>query len=1043
MEELRLTLFGAPQISLGKSPLTRLITGKTQALFIYLAVTGTMHTRDMLASLLWGELSLPQARNNLRSRLSDLRRVVGDYLVVTPQTISFNHNRPYWLDVEVVRAALTSTAQANRTAVQEALILQQGEFLAGLRVRNAPQFMAWVEEQRQMFHQLTVQALTPTSQVKNNLPHLLTPFLGREYEITEIVAHLCQDTERLCTIIGEGGVGKTRLALAVAQALLQDADTPAAFSSQRFRLWDSVATDAKAFIGAENLKSKSLKSKFPDGIWFIPLADLTPTDDLPEQLATAIGKALHFTFSGQGTAAAQIIHYLANKQILLILDNFEHLHAGIDFLLELLYKTTAAKLLITSRHRLNVQAEYPWRITGLPLPPIEQATTLTVEEVLAYPGVAFFMERARHAQPGFQIDPAEQVQMLQICHFVQGLPLGIELAAALTKEYACTALLNALQQDYAVLQSPLPDLTDRHRNIKLVLSYSWRFLRAEEARILAECTLFRGGFDQAAAAITGATPAMLAALVDQSLLHWSTEIAGHRRYALHALVRQYAQEQWAQSPLRRQVQMRYATYYLGLLEQAEAALLQDRVAQEQLRCDLANIRAAWFWCIEQGEWALLLQGVEALARFYHLTGLHHEGLQTLHAALPVARHALTITEHAQPLLASLLSHSSEFCRYLNQLVEAEILGQEALTLGEQTADVALLSRAYHELARVAQRRNQQALMCTFAQQAADLARQSGIARLQAVSFNALGVSEVLSGNPVQAIHAYQTALRYFQRSPDRELEAMVMANLGGAYKRCREYSAAVHYLLQSVTLTDSIHDQYGAAVNRVLLGNLWLELGAYDRAQIVYTQAFHIFEDIHDPYWEAWGRTSQALLWLLYDEPEAAMRECLRVLPWVQDKMPLFEHRALTYLGDAYCALGEWAEAEELYQKAFALQQTANLHFRLTEPVIRLAERLLAQEQNAAALALLEAPLAEMTKRGPASSAEPFMLYSISYAVLKANADRRADIILLQAYTLLQEIAAKIDTLDLQQSFLENLPHRRKLLALAQERFARTAAFMV
>jgi predicted ATPase len=735
---LKLTLFGAPTITLGDQPLTGALTGKLLALFLYLAVTAAKgelpHQREALADLFWSELPRSQRRSNLRYLLSDLRGIVGDYLLITPQTVCFNRQAPYWLDVEVVCTALTAALRATDAKVATALALYQDEFLAGFRVRNAPAFMQWVATQRQELHNLIIHAPQPAPDQPpvHNLPRQLTPFFGREAEIADILAHLTQDGCRLLTIIGEGGVGKTRLALAVAQTILDS-------RSFQDKLW---TFDSKA-VDNDNLKSKIVRTqwvrgahaevqnlKFPDGVWFVPLADLSATADLPNQVATAIANALDFPLQGQGAPAMQIYHYLAHKRLLLLLDNFEQLVAHTEVLLTLLQKCSGFRLLVTSRRLLNAQAEYPWRLTGLPLPPPAQAATLAPAELLPYAGVALFVERARRANPQFQLTPANQAAVVALCHWVEGLPLGIELAAALCKEYTCAALLTALQTDYALLTTTLPDLPVRHRSIRATLAHSWRLLDQEMAAMLAACAVFQGGFTVGAAtAVIGALPTTIQRLVDHSLLRTHRHETTGWRYDLHELVRHYAEEQLMQTPARyRQVQAHHAAYYLAQLQQIAPHLLQEGTAQAVVQCESANMRAAWHYGVAEQWIDRLFQGVEGLATFYRLTGLHNTAYLAFQPALEMVRQAEAQAQ-THPLLAALLLNLSEFCRYLDRLAEAEALAQEAFTLGRQCNNAAIQCRACYERARLAQGRAQYVLMRDLAAQAYHQARQGCISVL--------------------------------------------------------------------------------------------------------------------------------------------------------------------------------------------------------------------------------------------------------------------------------------------------------------------------
>lgn len=1115
---LELQLLGAPQLRLNAQSLHPVLTGKPLALLLYLAVTGQPHTRDVLATMLWSELSIQQARNNLRYVLPILRRVVAPYLQVTTQTISFNRQAPYRLDVEIVRTTLQGNLSAiTAVQLQTTLEMYQGEFLAGFRVRNAPAFVAWLTAQRQQLHTLMLQGLLhlaehqlahhdhaasqltrqrlraltihPSSDLLtvltqagidlahyqplipwlktgetqlsglqasagqlytddtagqpaavkiattqadrppdssadehdnllnrlmnsflcHNLPSQLTPFFGRQQEMSEILAHLAKATYRLLTLTGEGGIGKTRLALALAQSIVDCELQPAAFTDDQAQVMPS------AFL---------CNLQFQDGIWFVPLAHLVATTDLPNQLATTIAKAIQLPLTDQDTPTAQLIHYFVDKRSLLILDNFEQVSAGTDFILELLQATTALKLLITSRHRLNIQAEYPWRLTGLSIPSRTSSLTMLLAAPQEYAGIALFVERARRAYPGFQLTADNLPAIIQICHFVQGLPLGLELAAALTKDYTCTEVWEILRHNYHILTTTLPDLPARHRTIKVVLDHSWRFLSAEEARVLAGCSIFCGTFErEAAIAVTGTAPAILARLIDQSLLHWTAEAAGRRWLNLHELVRQYAAEQLAAVPYnKQQVQAAHAAYYMAQLQQIEALLQQNTPVPQFTQSDLANIRAAWLWSSEKLEWTLLEQGLAGLTRLYRLTGLYQEAVYLLQATLTAMRQALRSLGEKHPydsLFAHLLTSRAEFCGYLGWLEEGEQLAQEALEWGQRLADVAGQSRAYYALAHLAQRRGQHLRMRTLAEQASTLAQQTQVPHLATKSLTMLGAAELLCGKLTQSNDAYYAALRYLHEAPDPELEAVVRMNLGAGHLSCHDYAMARRYLAQAFVINQSLNTPYKNGAIYVVSGLLWATVGAYEQAQQGYQQAVTIFKEVYEPYWESWVRVALVHLLKQRGKVADALQEGERVLPLVQGRMPMLEHCTLTYLGDIRYHQGDWTASEQCYRQALQLEQQAPLPLRLAEPTVQLAHLLLQRNEAALALALLEKPLLALRQEGLRALAEPFAAYWTGYQVFKANADPRADAILQEAYQRLLAKAAQLDEPALHQSFLE------------------------
>lgn len=711
---LTFTLFGAPQITLGPQSITDELTPKVSALLIYLAATGRPHARDVLADLLWSDLPNQQARNNLRYVLPDLRRVVGDYLLITPQTIGFDRQAPYRLDVERLRSALLDkAAERSLTELQAALDLYQGEFLAGFTVRNAPVFEEWVMHQREELHSLVLQglytvaeryyqqhetqaglamtqrllALDPWHEVgyrlqmqllaasgqraaalaqyahcqrvldeefgvepeatttalyeqirsgayeqvdsvqisvregrvihdrvihdgvtekdaphpftlssphprtlsawppvielcPHNLPSQLTPFFGREAEIVDLEERLCKEEDRLITLIGEGGVGKTRLALAVGQKIAD---------------W-RVSSDDSVVEATDTRTSSIVHHPFPDGVWFVALSGITTTAAGTDQFAVAVAQAVGVQFNSSQPLFVQLLTYLRHKTLLLLFDNAEHLLPEFaDFLIKLLQSSPQIRVLVTSRHVLNLQAEVIWRVTGLPIPSRDDLEKLTPTGLMTYSSIVLFCERASRANRNFQLTTENGALVVAICRLVEGLPLALELAATLTKQYTLAEIYTALQSTYTILATTMRDVSPRHRSIKAPLDHSWRLLAPQEARVLATFAIFHGGFTpEAAAVVTGATPALLTTLVNQSLLRHVQDEAGNSRYEMYRLVRQYAAEQLQGQPdAIKQLQEQHCAYYLTLLTRQNALFVRDRLAVQKMQMELDNLRAAY------------------------------------------------------------------------------------------------------------------------------------------------------------------------------------------------------------------------------------------------------------------------------------------------------------------------------------------------------------------------------------------------------------------------------------------------------------------
>ena len=1152
---LQLFCLGSPQIKLSPTAFQPTLTPKALALFVYLSVTQQAHRRDTLADLLWSETNNKQARTNLRYLLPEVRRQLDDYLVITPQTIAFQRQSPYWLDVELLRTTLAvSPVTLTTPALQAALDLYQGEFLAGFTVRNAPVFEEWVTSQREELHTSVVQGLyalaeryleqenmaaglattqrllflepwheaghrlqmqflaatgqrgaaieqyhqlrqrladelgvdltevtrdlylqiihgklpvgkvgvlsdrpllvanAPSSGVaanaaadrsartpSHNLPLQLTPFIGRQQEVADLSAKVLASDSQLITLVGEGGIGKTRLALAVAQAILD------------FGFWildSGPEYTEKPKSESQNCSTIRLSSpksaaherpKFPDGLWFVSLSGITGEGDLTELLAVAVAQAIGLQFIGHRPLLTQLLTYLRDKALLLLFDNAEHLLPAVaDFLIELLQGSRQTTILVTSRHILNLQAEFVWRVTGLPVPPHPDLTTLAPADLTGYSSILLFVERASRFNRNFQLTAANGAAVAAICRLVEGLPLAIELAAALTKQYSCRELYTALQRDYTILATTFVDLSPRHRSIQAMLDYSWRFLHADEARTLAACSLFFGGFTRSAAmAVAGATPALLTKFVDHSLLQ-----VHEGRFLMHELVRHYAAAQLDQFPEERHAGLaHHAAYYMALLHGSEATLLTAFDAQSALQNELDNVRTAWLWSAAQHNLDLLAMGVESLQSFYRLAGLHREAIYLLEMALAAVRQRLAasvdladpVARPARQLLARLLCHIAQFYRRAGGVETGERLAQEALTVGQQVNAPALQGLAYHELARLAQVRSDFPTMYTLAEQGCTQARRAGLPQLTAECLNDLGIAVSSCMHPRFAIPHFHEALHGLRDGTNRYLEARVLGNLGFFYLSCHEYQLAYRYLPQTLALQHLLQDREGSMITQIFLGDLWMAIGAYDQAQQEYEQALTTVQTIHNPYWKSWLHISYAHLQYLRGDLTAAHNACTSAQQIVQQgKSHVQTQWILIDLGYILTDQGDWQAARHCYEQAIALQAGVDWSYRTADAHAGLAALLLAQGEIAAALVHVEAALTDLKQKGIAVAKEPFRIYLACVRVLQAAGDPRAVDVLRTAAQLLQVIADPLEDAALRQAFLEKVVVNRHLRAAAQ-----------
>jgi len=382
-----------------------------------------------------------------------------------------------------------------------------------------------------------------------NLPAPRTSFVGRAAELDEI-DRLLEDPEcRLLTLVGPGGAGKTRLALEAAARRIE---------------------------------------RYPHGVHFVPLVSVAS----PELLAPAVAESIQFAIDGVHSgfsAQEQLLHYLGERSTLLVLDNFEHLVEGADLLGEIIERAPKVELLTTSRERLNVQSEWVLDVHGL---------GLTENGDGGSGALRLFVDRATQVEPGFSLNDDEDIEARRICGLVDGLPLGIELAASWVSMLSCAEIADEIEQNIDFLATSKRDVPERHRSLRAAFDQSWRLLSGEQQDVLARLSVLRGDFGrEAAAAVAGADLRLLSELVSKSLVRRSD----FGRYELHELLRQYAAEKLsAESPEAvSATRERHARHYLGALAERRFALMGPGVAQarDELRRELDNLRIAAEWAV--------------------------------------------------------------------------------------------------------------------------------------------------------------------------------------------------------------------------------------------------------------------------------------------------------------------------------------------------------------------------------------------------------------------------------------------------------------
>ncbi|MEZ4725929.1 MAG: tetratricopeptide repeat protein [Caldilineaceae bacterium] len=739
--------------------------------------------------------------------------------------------------------------------------------------------------------------------VHHNLPTQTTAFIGREAEMAEIKQLLRAETGcRLLNLVGPGGIGKTRLALAVAV---------------------------------------QLQEAFPDGACFVALASVSDV----EFTVPAIAEALRFSFHGQTTPKDQLLDYLQGKRLLLIVDNFEHLLAGVDLFSAILHHAPEITILVTARARLNLQEEWVYSVQGLPFPARAEdgrhRATLSVP-VSDYSAVTLFLQRARQAVTSFAPTDDEMVEIVRICQLVEGMPLGLELAAPWVRILSCREIAQEIQQSLDFLTTPLRNLPERHRSLRVVFAQSRQRLSPTEQTVLQGLSVFRGGCTrQAAEQVTGATLPILSSLVDKALLRRTAS----GRYELHELIRQFAEVQFTvDSHAVEQAQQRHQAYFIMFLETRTIGIkgARQKAILNEIRANIDNIRLVWRRAVEHRDAQAIERASECLFIFYLYNSGHYEGqvaFQQAVAALATFPDAsvdddqtqeLVILDKQENLVGFLLAVQAYFLartsgrQVLPEQEIARLLETKPVNRRKAGVALAFLTWAVGYQGRIAD-------SMPYAEQALALSVETGDSLGEWWSLIAFG-SQGVHGKPAEAEQFLKQSLMVCQKSGDPSAQGFTYQNLGWVSVELGKYREATHCLAQSITLFEELGNIQGLGTAFMRAGNLATALGDYAGAIQNLRQAQSCFDETRSALHIDFCRIYLGVAYRLqgnYRQAEQTSRAALATFQAMNN--PIHEGYCLLNLGCLALDQGDLNQAEQLQREALERWQRAGVEARMAD----------------------------------------------------------------------------------------------------------------
>ena len=574
-----------------------------------------------------------------------------------------------------------------------------------------------------------------------NLPIQPTLLIGRERELAMIEELLGRAETRLVTLTGSGGTGKTRLALQVAAELLD---------------------------------------RFEDGAFFVDLSALTDPDFVLPTTATTLG----VRESGEQSLRDALVAFLSGKQLLLVLDNFEHmLPAAAPVVANLLAECAGITVLVTSRAALRVRGEREVVIQPLELPPPPPPPT-TPDQLSQYAAVRLFIERASDVRADFTVDNVTAPAIAEICHQLDGLPLAIELAAARVRVLPPNAILARLERRLPLLTGGARDQTARQRTLRATIAWSYDLLRPDEQRLFRRLAVFAGGFTlDAAERVSGPAGGLdldildgVTALIDQSLIRLVSGLEREPRYVMLETLREFGLEQLEAAGETEATREAHAAWCLAFAEEAEPELTGPDQATwfERLESEHDNMRAALSWAaagLERAEMGLCLAA--RLWRYWFVRGHYSEGREWL-------RQSLANTDPSPSTVRAIaVNGAGTLARVQGDYVEAATLFETCLTLRTALDDQKGVAAALGNLGLVAQAQDDYGKAATLHEKSLAIKRTLGDQAGMAASFGNLGIIAHEQGDydKAAALHEESLAIKRVLNNNPRGI-SISLDNLG-------------------------------------------------------------------------------------------------------------------------------------------------------------------------------------------------------------------------------------------------------------------------
>lgn len=648
-------------------------------------------------------------------------------------------------------------------------------------------------------------ALPPsTERAKSNLPTQATAFVGRQRDLDELGDLLADPAARLITIVAPGGMGKTRLALALAEWQLE--------------------------LGT-----------FGDGVFFVPLTSVHGVASLAQAVAVALGVKL----LGREDADRQLVRQVSGRSLLLVLDNFEHALSGVGLVSELLAHAPDLKVLVTSRERLNVREEWFYQLWGMGVPDAEH----DVGDLRTFSAIELFERCAKKANPRFDLGQ-NGADVVRICRQLQGMPLGIELAAAWVTTIPCKGIADEIDEDLGFLESRDLAVADRQRSLEAIFEYTWSRAGDAARSAFQMLSVFRGGFTRRAAEqVAGATLPILASLADMALIR----LRDSGRYDIHELLRQFAEAKLRSRPMAYEEAVQaHARHFAQMLATLEPELKSARQfeALDTIAADVDNVLTSWQFAFSRRDVEAIEKMVMGFYFYCEMRGLTQMGNDVFQRGIDAVNGRGFVDERTSATVAKLL---------VGQGILRMRMGLDCTKSRRLSASL-LAPLAVHDppgyihavnwLATALPYEGQHGEAEALLDRADTFARGADDAFSVAWLLQTRGHNLYIAGKFLEAEPIFDACLTAFDACGDRKFKALGLNNWARTAMEMGAYERAASLNAEGLTIRRLANDPLGEAASLIVLGRLKTRLGEYPLAKRHLEEAARLMrQSMNYQYW--------------------------------------------------------------------------------------------------------------------------------------------------------------------------------------------------